>query len=292
VQKQSLQAWILLVILASLWGSSFILIKRGLVGLTPGELGAFRMVSASIFLLPIAIKRLNRVEKEQWKFLASVGSFGSLIPGFLFALAQVKVDSGIVGVVNALTPIFTILIGIAIYRQKHPLSIYLGVLIGFVGTTALVLAGSENGMGFNSYILYVVLATACYGANVNIIKYHLHKLQALTVTAISLLIGGPIALVYLIGFTDFFSKVISSPEVQVAAGYTALLGVLSTAIALSLFNKILQITDPIFASSVTYLIPIVAIIWGVLDNEVLLPLHYVGIATIILGVYITNRLRK
>ena len=292
MKKQSLQAWILLFILASLWGSSFILIKRGLVGLTPGEVGAFRMVSASIFLLPVAFRRLNRVVKEQWKFLAIVGFFGSLIPGFLFAFAQVKVDSGIVGVVNALTPIFTILIGIAIYHQKHPLSIYLGVLVGFIGTTALVLAGAENGIGFNSYILYVVLATVCYGANVNIIKYHLNKLQALTVTAISLLIAGPIALVYLLGFTDFFSKVISSPEVQIAAGYTALLGVLSTAIALSLFNKILQITDPIFASSVTYLIPIVAIIWGVLDNEVLLPLHYVGIATIILGVYITNRLRK
>ena len=249
------------------------------------------MVSASVFLLPVALRRLGRVEKSQWIFLASVGFLGSLIPGFLFAIAQVKIESGIVGVVNAMTPIFTILIGLIIYRQKHPLSIFIGIIIGFVGTAMLVLAGPKNGLGFNSYILFVILATACYGLNINIIKYHLNKLQALTVTAISLLIAGPIAVFYLVFFTDFFTNVANSPEVQIAAGYTALLGILSTAIALSLFNKVVQITDPVFASSVTYLIPIVAIIWGLIDGEILFPLHYAGIATIILGVYITNRMR-
>ena len=249
------------------------------------------MVSASLFLLPVALRRLGRIEKGQLIFLAFVGFLGSLIPGFLFAIAQVKIESGIVGVVNAMTPIFTILIGLIIYSQKHPPSIFIGVIIGFIGTTMLVLAGPENGLGFNSYILFVVLATACYGFNINIIKYHLNKLQALTVTAISLLIAGPFAIFYLIFFTDFFTNVITSPQVQIAAGYTALLGILSTAISLSLFNKVVQITDPVFASSVTYLIPIVAIIWGLIDGEILFPLHYAGIATIILGVYITNRMR-
>ncbi|MCP4456996.1 MAG: DMT family transporter [Cytophagales bacterium] len=291
MQKQPLQAWISLLILAALWGSSFILIKRGLVGLTPWELGALRMVAASVFLLPVAISRLKRVEKEHWKFLASVGLLGSLIPGFLFAFAQMRIDSAIAGVVNALTPIFTILIGLMIYKQKHPTRIFLGILIGFVGTTILALAGKSGGIAFNSYVFFIVLATICYGANTNIIKHHLNKLQALTVTAVSLLIAGPVAVVYLFGFTDFLSKVISSPDVQLAAGYTALLGIMSTAIALSLFNRILQITDPVFASSVTYLIPIVAVIWGVIDNESLLPMHFIGMGTIVLGVYITNRMR-
>ncbi len=280
------------MILAALWGSSFILIKRGLVGLTPWELGALRMVAASVFLLPVAISRLKRVEKEHWKFLASVGLLGSLIPGFLFAFAQMRIDSAIAGVVNALTPIFTILIGLLVYKQKHPARIFLGILIGFVGTTILALAGKSGGIAFNSYVFFIVLATICYGANTNIIKYHLNKLQALTVTAVSLLIAGPVAVVYLFGFTDFLTKVISSPDVQLAAGYTALLGIMSTAIALSLFNKILQITDPVFASSVTYLIPIVAVIWGVIDNETLLPMHFIGMGAIVLGVYITNQLRR
>ena len=235
------------------------LIKRGLLGLTPR---ALRMVSASIFLLPVALRRLDRVRKGQFIFLASIGFLGSLISGFLFAVAQVKIESGIVGVVNAMTLIFTILIGLVIYKQKHPISIFIGVIIGFIGTAMLVLADPENGLGFNYYTLFVVLATACYGFNINIIKHHLNKLQALTVTAISLLIAGPFALFYLIFFTDFFANVMSFPEVQVAAGYTALLGILSTAIALSLFNKLVQITDPIFASSVTYLIPIVALFGG------------------------------
>lgn len=291
MQKQSFQSWALLIILACLWGSSFILIKRGLVSLTPWELGALRMVAASLFLLPVALRRLNRVEKEQWKFLASVGLLGSLVPGFLFAFAQMQIDSAIAGVVNALTPIFTILIGMIFYRQKHPVSIFIGILTGFVGITLLALAGGPGGFSINVYVFFVVLATVCYGTNVNIIKYHLHKLQPLTVTAISLMIAGPLALGYLIGFTDFFSKIVSSPDVQLAAGYTALLGILSTAIALSLFNKILHMTDTVFASSVTYLIPIVAIIWGLIDDEVLLPMHYMGIATIILGVYITNRVK-
>jgi len=291
VQKQSFQAWALLILLACLWGSSFILIKRGLVGLTPWELGALRMVAASVFLLPVALRRLNRVEKDQWRVLASVGLLGSLIPGFLFAFAQMKIDSAIAGVVNALTPIFTILIGMLFYKKKHPIRIFIGILIGFVGITVLAMAGGSGGFSVNGYVFFVVLATVCYGTNVNLIKHHLHNLQALTVTAISLMIAGPVALVYLIGFTDFFTKVVSSPEVQLAAGYTALLGILSTAIALSLFNKILQLTDTVFASSVTYLIPIVAIIWGLIDQEVLLPMHYAGIGTIIFGVWITNRVR-
>ena len=267
------------------------MIKRGLVGLTPWELGALRMVAASAFLLPVALRRLNRVEKDQWRVLASVGLLGSLIPGFLFAFAQMKIDSAIAGVVNALTPIFTILIGMLFYKKKHPIRIFIGILIGFVGITVLAMAGGSGGFSVNGYVFFVVLATVCYGTNVNLIKHHLHKLQALTVTAISLMIAGPVALVYLIGFTDFFTKVVSSPEVQLAAGYTALLGILSTAIALSLFNRILQLTDTVFASSVTYLIPIVAIIWGLIDQEVLLPMHYVGIGTIIFGVWITNRVR-
>jgi drug/metabolite transporter (DMT)-like permease len=291
VQKPSVKAWILLIILALIWGSSFILIKRGLVGLTPQMVGSLRIVSASLFLLPFAILRIKRVSKVHWKFLASIGFLGSLIPSFLFAIAQTRLDSAVTGVLNGMTPIFTVLIGLIIYNQRQKANIFIGISIGFIGAMMLSLAGADGKLSFNGYVLFVVGATICYGLNLNIIKYHLSKLQALTVTSISLLMTGPVALIHLALFTDFFAQLLTSPDVQVAAGY-ALLGVMGTAIALILFNQLVQITEPVFASSVTYLIPIVAVMWGVLDGEVLQSMHYIGMVTIVVGVYITNRIRS
>lgn len=292
MQKPNLRAWFLLIILALIWGSSFILIKRGLVGLTPQMVGSLRIVAASLFLLPFALQRMRSVSRAHWKYLASIGFLGSLIPSFLFAIAQTRLDSAVTGVLNALTPIFTVLVGLLIYKQHQKANIFIGVLIGFFGAVVLSLAGASGALSFNAFVLFVVLATICYGLNLNIIKYHLGNLPALTVTSVSLLITGPIALLHLALFTDFFPQVINTQNVQVAAGYIALLGVMGTAIALILFNKLVQITEPVFASSVTYVIPIVAVIWGVLDQEVLQPMHYVGMATIIVGVYITNRVRS
>jgi len=292
VQKPTLRAWILLIILALIWGSSFILIKRGLVGLTPQMVGSLRIVAASVFLLPFAIHRLGRVSREHWKYLASIGFLGSLIPSFLFAIAQTKLDSAVTGVLNALTPIFTVLVGLIIYKQHQKTNIFLGIFIGFIGAVILSLAGASGALSFNTYVLFVVAATLCYGLNLNIIKYHLGNLQALTVTSISLMVTGPVALIHLAFFTDFFPQLITQPSVQVAAGYIVLLGIMGTAIALILFNKLVQITEPVFASSVTYIIPIIAVVWGVLDNETLQLMHYVGMATIIVGVYITNRVRS
>lgn len=292
MQKPPLRAWILLLILAVIWGSSFILIKRGLEGLTPQMVGSLRILSASLFLLPFAIHRRKRVSRGHWKFLASVGFLGSLIPAFLFAIAQTKLDSAVTGVLNAMTPIFTVIVGLIIYKQRQQANIFIGIGIGFLGAMILSLAGAKGALTFNAYVLFVVVATLCYGLNLNIIKYHLGNLQALTVTSISLLITGPVALIHLAFFTDFFSQVVNSPEIQIAAGYVVLLGIMGTAIALILFNQLVQITEPVFASSVTYLIPIVAVIWGLLDKEVLQSIQFIGMLTIVIGVYITNRIRK
>lgn len=291
VQKPSAKAWIYLIILALIWGSSFILIKKGLVGLSSGEVGSLRILAASVFLLPIAILRLKRVSKPDWKFLASVGLLGSLIPSFLFAIAQTKMDSGVTGVLNALTPLCTVLIGLIIYKQSQTRGVFLGILIGLLGSVVLSFASSTGAFSFNFYALFVVGATICYGFNLNIIKHHLGKLQALTVTSISLLFAGPLALIHLLVFTDFFQTVISSPEAQLATGYILILGIMGTAIALIIFNNLVQITDPVFTSSVTYLIPLVAVTWGVLDGEILEVGHFAGMITILLGVYITNRVK-
>ena len=293
MQKTPLIAWIMLVGLAAIWGSSFILIKKGLVVLSAQEVGSLRIVAASLFLLPFALSRLNRVDRSKFLPLVGAGFLGSLIPAFLFAVAQTRLESAITGVLNTLVPIFTILIGFVLFGQRQSRMVFLGILIGFIGTAILITAGDGGSFGgINAYALLVVLATLCYASNLNLIKAKLNDLHPLTVTSISLFLVGPIATVYLFGFTDFVTKLSTVEGAGLATFYICLLGVLGTSIALIIFNRVLQMTDALFASSVTYIIPIVAVIWGVIDGERIYAIQYLGMLAVGLGVYIANRNRE
>ena len=295
MQKSPLLAWVLLLVLAFIWGSSFILIKKGLVGLDPGQVGSLRIVAAFLFLLPSGLKRFQSVDKRKLHYYTSVGLLGSLVPAFLFAVAQTQLESAVTGVLNGLVPIFTILIALFILGQKQTGKVYIGVTVGFIGTAILITAGNGSSFsGINAYALLVILATICYASNLNLIKEKLNNVHAVTVTSISLLMVGPIATIYLFGFTDFWSKLINAEGAVLASFYICLLGVFGTAIALIIFNKVLQMKDALFASSVTYIIPVFAVMWGVLDGEKLFLTHYVGMAAVGIGVYIanTNRTHK
>jgi drug/metabolite transporter (DMT)-like permease len=287
--KPQALAWFLLMVLSLIWGSSFILIKRGLLALTPGEVGSLRILSAAIFLLPVAVIRIKKIPRGSFKHLFAAGMFGSLLPAFLFAIAQTRVPSSITGVMNAVTPIFTILVGYFLYKQQYTSRVFLGVVIGFVGTTVLILTGSEGKLTINFYILFILLATFFYAMNINLIKYNLQHLKALTITSVSLLIVGPLAAAYLFFFTPFLEHMEMGGQVYWSLGSIAILGVVGTAIALIIFNNLVSLTDPVFTSSVTYFIPIIAVIWGLVDGEVLVWLHFVGMAFIVIGVYIANR---
>ncbi len=280
----------LLILLALIWGSSFILIKKGLVALTPEEVGSLRIVAASIVLLPFAVGQFRKIASNHWKYLISVGLAGSLIPSFLFAIAQTQLDSAVVGILNALTPLFTILIASLLYGHRHRKRVYIGVFIGFFGSVFLITAGNGGGIsGINPYALLIVMATIFYATNLNLIKEHLQGLNALTITSISLTIVGPAAAIYLLGFTDFLDKMDAGVAFWWSAGYIVLLGVLGTSIALIIFNHIVRLTNPLFTSSVTYVIPIIAVGWGLSDGETLTMLHYLGMLLIISGVYVANR---
>lgn len=292
-QKTPLKAWGLLITLSLIWGSSFILIKKGLVGLEPMEVGSIRILSASLFLLPFALRKFRKIRREHIKYLISVGFVGSFIPAFLFAIAQTRLESSITGVLNALTPIFTILVGLIFYHQKQRPQVFVGVVVGFIGTTALVLAGSGGNMtDFNFYALFVVAATVMYALNTNIIKYHLLDLKALTITSVSLSFVGPLAAIQLLLFTDYPTKLMHVEGTLMATTFILVLGVVGTAIALLIFNRLVSLTDPVFTSSVTYIIPVVAICWGLFDGEVLLLSHVLGIGGILVGVYIANTSRR
>jgi drug/metabolite transporter (DMT)-like permease len=292
-KQTSLTAWILMGVLSLIWGSSFILIKRGLDVYDAGEVGAIRIIAASVFLLPFAIQGLKNVERRHWILLFSVGLFGSFLPAFLFAKAQTQIASSVAGILNALTPLFTMIIGAIFYSQKFTAKTVLGLIIGFGGTVMLILAGSGGDIkSLNFYALYVVLATVFYGANLNLIKYKIADLRARTITSISLALVGPFAITYLLTFTNFTTKVMEVDGALLSLGAIVLLGVMGTAIALILFNQLVKITTPIFTSSVTYIIPIVAVIWGLLDSEELFAGHYLGMIAIIFGVYLANRKKK
>ncbi len=284
-------AWTILIILALVWGTSFILIKRGLEVYSAGEVGALRILAACVFMLPLSLPKLKKLSSKNLKMLLGIGMLGSFFPAFLFALGQTRLDSGVTGVMNGLTPIFVLLMGATIFKQKFESSKYIGVALAFIGTAILLTAGSSEAgfSGFNYYAIFIVIATMCYGANLNIIKYYLADLNAVVITSVSILLVGPFALAYLMLGTEFTEKISAAPGAYEALGYITLLGVMSTGFALILFNRLVQITTPIFSSMVTYLIPIVALTWGILDGEVLVAGQIAGIAAILIGVFITNR---
>ncbi len=292
-QASALLVWGLLITLALIWGSSFILIKKGLQVFSAGEVGAIRIVSAALVLIPLALPKLKSLNKRQWKWLFISGMIGSFAPAFLFAYAQTNLESGITGVLNALTPIFALLVGVIFFSGKLTIRDGFGIALGFTGTILLIVAGSGGELGnFNFYAIFVILATLCYGFNLNILKFQFSVLKPKMITSISLFLISPIAAYYLFGVSDFIYKMQTEPGAGLGLFYISILGVVGTAIALIMFNRLVQLTSPVFTSFVTYLIPIVAIIWGLLDGEILYTGHYIGIVFIIIGVAFANRRTK
>jgi drug/metabolite transporter (DMT)-like permease len=284
------RALTLLILLALIWGTSFILMKRGLEVFSAGELGSLRVAAASVFLLPLALARLKELYSRHYLKLFISGMMGIFFPAFLFALAQTELASSVTGIMNSLTPICTLLIGVFFFQQKFRRESILGIIIGLAGTIILILANSGGSVtGVNLFALLVIFACLFYATNLNYIKYKITDLGALTITSVSLMLIGPLAFVYLFGFTDFIYKMESHDGAWTAFSYILLLGFMSTSLATILFNKLVKISSPLYTSSVTYLIPVVAVLWGLFDGERLYLGHFAGMAAIIGGVYLANR---
>jgi drug/metabolite transporter (DMT)-like permease len=288
-------AWGLLGVLSLIWGTSFILMKKGLVVFSAMELGATRVSVAALLLLPFALREIGRVERSRLKWLTLSGSVGTLIPAFLFAYAETKLASGLAGVLNALTAVFVLLVGALLFGQRLTGLRVLGIGLGLLGTVVLMLLGGSGdadtpgGAGSAWYGGYIVLATIGYGLSVNVIKHRLHALTPLAVTSLLLLIIGGPALAYLLLGTGFVHKLATVPGAWPAFGYIALLATMSTAVATVLFNMLIQRSTALFASSSTYLIPIVALGWGALDGETFNLWHAAGMAIILAGVAVIHR---
>ncbi|MDG1038181.1 MAG: DMT family transporter [Polaribacter sp.] len=284
------QKWFYLVILSIVWGSSFILMKKALLGITPVQLGALRMIFTAIFLTSVAFSSIKKIKKRHWKYIVYTALAGTFIPGFLFAFAITTIDSSIVSILNSFTPFNTLILGSVFFGFAFKKAQLYGVLIGLVGTSVLILKGADLHPNQNYwYALLVIIASVGYAFNANMLKKYLSDLDALAITTgnfLLLIIPATIVLCY----TDFFETFDFENQVLIhSLGYIVVLSVVGTGIAKTIYNKLVHISDPVFSSSVTYLIPLVAIFWGVLDGEKLSLIQVFSGVIILIGVYLVNK---
>jgi len=263
--------------------------KKALIGLSPIHVGALRTLFTAIFLILIGGKKIIKIKKKQWYYLTLNGLAGTFFPAFLFAYAVDKIDSSIASILNSLTPLNTLIVGAVVFGIGFRKKQLVGVLIGLVGTLMLILKGAELNPNQNYfYASFILIASIGYALNVNILKKYLSDLDALSITVANfvLLI---IPTFVVLWFTGFFETFELNATTKTSLLYLAILAVICTGIAKIIFNRLIQISSPIFSSSVTYLIPIVAITWGVLDGEKITLYQILSGFIILFGVYLVNK---
>lgn len=288
-------ALFLLIVLAGIWGSSFILMKRGMESLsghaifTYDQVGALRMLIASLVLLPFtiyAIKKINSL--KMFLFLLIVGTCGNFIPAFLFTFAETELSSGYAGMLNSFTPIFTLIISGVVFKQRLSITQFIGVLIAFTGIVLLMVAGKQlSSSGTWLHIFAIVLATFLYGISLNAIKYKLSHLKSMEISSLAfgiLLIPGLLSTYS----TNSFYVFTHNQYAYEGLFFISLLSIIGTALALVIFNRVIALSTTLFASSVTYLIPIVAVFIGLSFGEKISFFQIASMFIVICGVLIAN----
>ena len=282
--------WVYLILLSIIWGSSYILIKKTLIGISPLQLGSLRVIFTTMVLFILGFSSLKKIPKDKWKWIFLTGYIGSFFPSFFFAFAQTEIDSGVAAILNSLTPLATLIIGVVFYKFIIDSKQILGVIIGLFGSFLLIYEGSTINPDQNFlFVGFIITASVCYATSVNMLKAHLQDVPAISIALGNFLCILPPALIILFysGFMNI--NVIESPKVQNALFYIIVLSVFGSAFAKILFNKFVQIASPVFASSVTYTLPVVAVMWGLLDGETINFRQILATIVILIGVYFANR---
>jgi drug/metabolite transporter (DMT)-like permease len=289
MQKQGILNWAIFLLLSFIWGSSFILMKEGLIGLTSYQVASLRIVFSGLVLLPYSIKYWKQIPLNKIGVIFLSGLLGSSLPAFLFCIAEEKIDSALAGTLNSLTPIFVIIIGALFFSTKTSNNKIIGIIIAIAGSAFLLF--SKGSMQHNQNALYislVILATICYGINVNMVSKYLQNIGSIQIAAIALGLNALPALGILF-FTGYFNLPLADSKVLSSTFFTALLGIFGTAFASIIFYWLMKRAGAIFASMVTYGIPFVAIMWGIIYGEQIGIRQIIGLCIILLGVYIANR---
>jgi drug/metabolite transporter (DMT)-like permease len=286
--------WFIFTGLCLIWGSSFILIKRGMFNqqeqptLNAFHVGALRMLSAGIILLPLAFKGFKNLSLKNFGLILISALCGSFFPSFLFCIAETKINSALAGTLNALTPLFVIIIGALFFNNKASAKKTTGVVIGLAGSILLFLSQGYKDLGYIGYALFVLLATIFYGINVNTVQRHLKGVSSIQIASIGFITLIPASLLVLY-LTGFFNLPLMQADFLLSTIFASILGVVGTAFATIIFYILVKRTSALFASLVTYGIPFVAIGWGLITGEDITLLQIGCLGIILLGVYIANR---
>ena len=282
--------WILLVLLSLIWGSSFILIKKSLLGFSPLQLGALRTVLTAVILISAGFKGLKEIPIHKWKWIAVTGFVGSFFPAFFFAIAETQIDSSVTSIINSMVPLYTILLGLIIFGIQSSKRQLYGVLVGFTGTALLILKGASLNPNQNYfYAGFIIMSSLMYAANINMIKKYLQDVKPLTIASGNYVIIALPALIVLYASGFFSSTVLEHTNFWPSFGYISLLAIFGTALSKVFFNRLVQISSPVFASSVAYLIPLVSVFWGIIDGEKISLLQFLAAFIILIGVYLSQR---
>jgi len=286
-KKVNLNDILSLAVLALIWGSSFILIKKSLIAFSPIQVGTLRVIISMIVLLPFALSRRTEFASSPKGWILAVGVIGSAIPAVLFSYAQTKIDSSLAGLLNTLTPIWVIIFGVLFFNLKTTRNKKVGVALGFIGALFLIYFNAQGEYSNMIFGLLIVVATFCYATSVNIIKAKLASVNALTITVFSYIMAGILVLPLFLYTLD--SQVTQSIDFYSSLAAVSVLAVFGTALGSVIFFRLTQRTDPVFSSMVTYLIPIVALLWGFWDGENITLFHLIGMAIIFLGIWINGK---
>ncbi len=285
----AIRKWGTLIILSIIWGSSYILIKKGLTGLTPIQLGSLRVIVTTILIAPIGYQKIKKIPKEKLKWVAFSAFVGSFLPAYLFAFAETEISSSVTAVMVSLTPLFTLLISVILFGEELLRKQVLGVIVGFLGIIVLINNELLESSFSLLYVMFVIIAAFCYAVNANVLKYKLPNIPALGIVFMSFLFMFIPAFIILF-FSDFpFSDFASNPLIIESIIYIIILALFGTAIAKVLYIKLLAISTPVFSVSTTYLMPIIAIFWGLLDGESFQPIQFIGTLIILMGVYLVTK---
>lgn len=288
--NRNLLNWLIFGALSFIWGSSFILMKIGLQHhLTPYQVASLRIVASGLVLSPIAWRSIKQISGQQLLYVFLSGVLGSLLPAFLFCIAEEEIDSSLTGTLNSLTPIFVIITGALFFHTSTSLAKIAGIFIAFAGSVLLLFSkGHVNEPRQLTHVLYVVLATIMYGFNVNMVARKLKNIGSLSIAAVALALNAIPAL-FVLYLTGYFQQDLTDAHLLIASSAAVVLGIFGTAIASIIFYMLVKRAGGIFASMVTYGIPVVAIFWGIIDGEHYGWKQFACLLLILLGVYIANR---
>ncbi|MEI9942788.1 MAG: DMT family transporter [Chitinophagaceae bacterium] len=283
--------WSIFILLCFIWGSSFILMKKSVEGLTAWQIAALRIFSASVVFIPFAVRHIRKIPKKKINIVLLAGFFGNLIPAFLFAAAIVNMHSSLAGILNSLTPLCVVMLGVSFFKDKIKAQKIIGVLVGFAGVCLLTVTQEKVSLDNLGYASLIILATLSYGINVNLVSHYLKGINGVQVASVSLMFMF-IPTLFILWMEGFFQLDFSNSIIQRSVGASLILGIVGSAVATALFYILVQKAGGLFASLVTYGIPFVALFWGFLDGEEITVVEMACLGIILIGVYLTNRPEK